>query len=169
MNNHWIQQYLRQHQDFPKSGVVFQWYGDLLRDPEGFHEVMGAFWERYQDYEIDTILGLESRGFIFAGVLAYELKVPFVLVRKCGKLPEPTIAQKFEREYGTDCFEMETKEVGRVLIIDDLLASGGSMHAACQLAQRVGGEVVEAATMLEIEELKGRDKLNVPYFSFFTL
>lgn len=169
MNNRWIQQYLQQHRDFPKSGVVFQWYGELLRDPMGFHEVMGAFWERYQDYEIDTILGLESRGFIFAGILAYEMEIPFVLVRKCGKLPEPTLAQKFEREYGTDCFEIEEQDVGRALIIDDLLASGGSMRAACQLVERVGGEVVEAATLLEIGALKGREKLNVPYFSFFKL
>lgn len=130
---------------------------------------MEAFVKRFQSYEFDMILGLESRGFIFAGILAYELKKPFLLVRKCGKLPEPTLMQKFEREYGTDCFEIQQCELQKVLIVDDLLASGGSMHAACQLAQRAGGEVVEATTLLEIEALKGRKKLTVPFYSFFKL
>lgn len=170
MDNEWIQQYIHHHEDFPQAGVTFRWYGDLLLDPDAMESVMAVFWERYEDHDVDAILGLESRGFIFGSILAYEMQVPFVPIRKCGKLPEPTFKAKFEREYGSACFEMEKEALengDRVLIIDDLLATGGSMRAACQLAMEAGAEIIEAATLLEVSSLQGKDRLEVPFFSLF--
>jgi len=170
MDNHWINQFISRQKDFPKSGVIFQWYGALLRDPSAFREVMEVFIKRYQDKKAEVVLGLESRGFIFGSILAYELSLPFVLVRKCGRLPEPTFTMKFEHEYGMDCFEMEQSALNpgqKILIIDDLLATGGSMEAACRLAKRAQADILEAASMLEITSLKGRSRLSEPYFSLF--
>lgn len=172
MNNSWIETYLITEKDFPKPGVTFKWCGPLLRDPQAFQQVVDAFLARYQDKPIDVILGLESRGFFFGSILAYQLSLPFVPVRKCGRLPQPTHRIEFEHEYATECFEIE-KEVltpqQKVLIIDDLLATAGSMVAACQLVEMAQATVFEATCLIELTALKGRDQLTVPFHSLFQI
>lgn len=172
MNNDWIKSYLSIRKDFPKPGVSFYWYGKLLRDPQAFHQVIQAFAGRYKDQKIDVILTIEARGFIFGSALAYALSLPLVLVRKCGRLPEVTHSQHFELEYGVDCLEVEKHALQpgqQVLILDDLLATGGSAEAASQLAKQAQAEVVEIACLLEMTTLEGKSNLSAPFFSLFQL
>ena len=129
-----------------------------------------AFADRYRDQKIDVILTIEARGFIFGSALAYELSLPLVLVRKCGRLPEETHFKHFELEYGADCLEVEKQALQpsqRVLILDDLLATGGSAEAASQLAKHAEAEVVEVACLLEMTTFQGRNTLSAPFFSLF--
>ncbi len=168
----WIKEYLRPAADFPEPGVTFLWYGPLLKDPAAFRRVIEAFAVRYRDTKIDAIAGCDARGFLFGGALAYELSVPFVIARKPGKLPGPTEVVGYELEYGSDALEMELesiKEGERVLIIDDVIATGGTIAAAVELVGRLGGEVIEVACMLEIKGLGGREAVKAPLFTLLSL
>ncbi len=153
---------IRNVPDFPKPGIQFKDITTLLLHGEAFKEIIDGWKERYAGQKVDAIVGAEARGFIFGAALAYAMELPFVPVRKPGKLPAETIAESFELEYGTDTLEVhvDALEKGdRVVLVDDLLATGGTMEAMCRLVERLGAEVVEIAFVVELPPLKGRDKL----------
>jgi adenine phosphoribosyltransferase len=148
--------------DFPKKGIVFRDITTLLENPESFRSSVDLLCERYRSHPIDKVASVESRGFIFGSVLAYRLGVGFVPVRKPGKLPFSTIKEVYQLEYGSDALEIHTDAVRpgeRVLIVDDLLATGGTVLAACKLVERLGGKVDGLAFLIELEFLHGRDRL----------
>lgn len=148
--------------NWPKPGIMFRDITTLLQDPEAFDYCIKKFKERYQHQNISKIAGIESRGFIFGSVLARELKLPFVLIRKKGKLPAETVAHEYQLEYGTDTIEIHKdaiEEGDNVLITDDLLATGGTMRAACDLVEKLGGKVFSCALVIDLPDLKGREKL----------
>ena len=157
-----LKSYIREVPDYPKPGILFYDITTLLKDPEGLRRVLDAFHERYQDKPIDKVVGMESRGFIFAPTLAYQLGAGFVPVRKPGKLPAETISESYELEYGTDSLEVHKDAIAkgeRVLIVDDLIATGGTAVATARLVEACGGEVVGFAFLVELTFLAGRDKL----------
>ena len=148
--------------DFPKPGIQFKDVTTLLGNAEAFREIIDGWKARYADRGITAIVGADARGFIFGGALAYAMGLPFVPVRKKGKLPAETIREEFALEYGTDTVEIHVDALSpadRVVLIDDLLATGGTMAAAAALVRRLGAEIVEAAFVIELPFLKGRDKL----------
>lgn len=168
----WIQDYLTPVADFPKPGVQFQWYANLLKDPKAFRLSIQAFAKRYKDTDLDAIVALDSRGFIFGAPLAYELGIPFVMIRKTGKLPRTVERVDYSLEYGKASFEIEVDSLesgDRVVIIDDVLATGGTALAAKELVERIGGIVVEAAFLIELPFLRGREKVKAPVFSLITM
>ncbi len=153
---------IRSIPDWPKKGVIFRDITTLIKDGEGFRETCDKLYDYYKDRDIDVIAGIESRGFIFGSVLAYKMGKGLVVLRKPGKLPAKTISQEYELEYGTDRIEMHLDAIrkgDRVLIVDDLLATGGTMEAAGKLIQKAGGKVVGCAFVIELPELKGKQKL----------
>lgn len=149
--------------DFPKPGIQFKDVTTLVKNGPAFREIIDGWVERYKDRGITAIVGAESRGFIFGAALAYAMGLPFVPARKPGKLPAETIWEEFELEYGTDRLEMHSDAVGKgdkVLLVDDLLATGGTMAAICKLVERLGAEIVEIVFVIELPPLKGRDKIS---------
>ena len=168
----WIRDYLTQTPDFPKKGINFLSYERLLADSEAFHKMILTFANRYQESNLDAVIGLDSRGFIFGAALAYELRVPFVMIRKAGKLPRQVERIDYEVEYGTNSFEIQVDKLqsgDRVVIIDDVLATGGTAHAAVELVERLGAEVVEFACLLEIPFLQGREKVARPVYTLLVV
>ncbi|KAJ3674345.1 hypothetical protein LUZ60_004961 [Juncus effusus] len=148
--------------DFPKPGVMFQDITTLLLDPKAFKDTIDLFVERYKDKDIKVVAGIEARGFIFGAPIALAIGAKFVPLRKPKKLPGEVISEEYSLEYGTDIMEMHVGAVqsgDRVLIIDDLVATGGTLGAAVKLIERVGAEVVECACVIELPELKGRERL----------
>lgn len=160
---------IRDVPDFPKPGIVFKDLSPVLQDPELFNGVVDAFAQRYAAMDIDRIAVVEARGFIYGSALAYRLGKGLALVRKPGKLPWRTAKHCYTLEYGEDCLEMHLDAVEpghRVLIVDDLLATGGTVNATAQLVQERGAQVVEAAFVVELSFLGGREKLGaVPSWS----
>jgi len=160
---------IRDIRDFPKPGILFRDITPVLRDPRLFAAVIDALAERYRPMGISKILAMESRGFVFAAPLAFAIGAGFVPLRKRGKLPYRTISESFSLEYGKDALEMheDAVEAGeRVIVIDDLLATGGTAAAAVRLARRKGAEVLEAGFVIELAGLRGRDRLkDVPVYS----
>jgi adenine phosphoribosyltransferase len=153
---------IRNVPDFPKPGIQFKDVTTLLRHPDAMQYIVDTWKARYADAGIDAIVGVEARGFIFGAPLAMAMKVPFVLARKKGKLPAETISEEFALEYGTDIIEMHVDALTagqRVVIIDDLLATGGTVEAVARLVTRLGAAVHEAAFVVELPPLKGREKL----------
>lgn len=153
---------IRVIENFPTEGISFKDITTLLMDAEALHECINQMAERFKDIKVDMIVGPESRGFIFATPLAYLLKTGFVPVRKPGKLPGETIKHEYSLEYGTDSLEIHKdaiKKGQKVLIVDDLLATGGTMSATAKLVEKLGGEVVGLGFLIELSDLKGRDKL----------
>jgi adenine phosphoribosyltransferase len=156
--------------DFPKEGIQFRDITTLLKDAQGFRQTVDAFVNRYQTMSIDMVAGIESRGFIIAGAIACLLGKGFIPIRKPGKLPAETYRRNYQLEYGTDAIEMHRDAVTpgmRVLMVDDLLATGGTMKAACELVEIAGGTVVECAFIVDLPDLQGREKLEG--YSVFTL
>lgn len=150
---------IRSIPDFPKPGILFRDITTLLKDPAAFRFVIDELAERYRDRRIDAIAGIESRGFIFGAALAAQLGCGFIPIRKPGKLPAPTVSAEYSLEYGTDKIEMHVDAVSpgmRVLLIDDLLATGGTMKAACELVEKTGGAVAECCFIIELGGLEGR-------------
>ncbi len=148
--------------NWPIKGVMFRDITTILQDAEAFRYIIDEFYERYKDKNIDKIVGIDSRGFIFGSVLAYKLNVGFVPVRKKGKLPYKTIQAEFEKEYGKDVVEMHIdaiKSSERVVIIDDLIATGGTIQAAIELVEKVGGDIIECAFVIGLPDLKGMEKI----------
>ncbi len=153
---------IRDIPDFPKKGIIFKDITTLLSDGEGFAYSIDLMEKRYLDKKIDKIIGIESRGFIFGAALAYKLGCGFIPVRKPGKLPYDSIKEDYSLEYGKNTLEIHTdalKEGERVVIIDDLLATGGTAKAAAKLVSRLKGNIISIDFLVELEFLKGRDKL----------
>ena len=147
--------------DFPKPGILFYDITTLLKDPKGFATLIDALAQYYIDKEIDLVLGIEARGFIFGPALAYRLNAGFVPVRKPKKLPGPTARVTYDLEYGSDTLEihLDAIEPGqRVVLVDDLLATGGTMEATIKLVQQLGGEIAGLGFAIELDFLKGRDR-----------
>ncbi|OGC69975.1 adenine phosphoribosyltransferase [candidate division WWE3 bacterium RIFOXYC1_FULL_39_7] len=157
-----IKSKIRTIPDWPKKGIMFRDITTLLKDPEGFKLCMDDFCRRYKDEKIDLIAGVEARGFVLGGALASMLGVGFVPIRKKGKLPAEVEQETYEKEYGPDILEIHKDAVEkgqRVLIMDDLLATGGTAVAAINLIEKLGGEVVEFAFIVNLPELGGHTKL----------
>ncbi|ACM21675.1 adenine phosphoribosyltransferase [Geotalea daltonii FRC-32] len=155
---------IRDIPDFPKKGIIFKDITTLLSDAASYQRMIDLLSHRYIGKRIDKVVGVEARGFIIGAALAYKLGAGIVLVRKPGKLPSETFKKTYDLEYGTDTLEMHTdaiKKGERVLIADDLLATGGTMSAVVDMVDSMGGELVECCFMAELEFLNGRTKLPV--------
>lgn len=153
---------IRNIPDYPKKGIQFKDITTAIKQPETFKEIIDLFVKHYQGKQIDYVVGIESRGFIFASVLAYHLNCGFVPIRKSGKLPADVIAQEYQLEYGTDKIEIHTDALNkgdRVVIIDDLLATGGTTLAAAELVNKTGATISGFAFMIELKDLNARKKL----------
>lgn len=153
---------IRDIPDFPKPGIIFKDITPLLGNGQLFSKTIDLLAERYRGQKIDTVLGIESRGFIVGSALAYRLGAGFCIVRKPGKLPYETHRASYELEYGTDSLEIHTDAIrpqARVIIADDLIATGGTAAATAQLVSKLGGVVVECAFVIELAFLNGREKL----------
>ncbi|NLJ80308.1 MAG: adenine phosphoribosyltransferase [Firmicutes bacterium] len=148
--------------DFPKQGVSFKDITTLLKDGAALRETILKFADHFSTQEIDMIIGVESRGFILGAPLAYEMGLGFTLIRKPGKLPGEILAVEYDLEYGTDCLEIHTDSFPagtKVLVVDDLLATGGTIWAATELIRKLGGEIEGLAFLIELCYLRGRDRL----------
>lgn len=157
-----LEEYVRSIPDFPEKGIIFRDVTSVLQDAEGFHLAIDTMQELVKDMDYDVVVGAESRGFIFGAPIAYNNKKPFVLIRKKGKLPCETISENYELEYGTATIEIHKDAIKpgqKVLIVDDLIATGGTTEAMAKLVERLGGEVTGMVFMIELAGLKGRDKL----------
>ena len=153
---------IRDVADFPHKGILFRDITTALKEPETLRMMVDYLCEQFKDEKIDYVAGIESRGFIFGMPMAYKLNAGFVPIRKPNKLPAMTYSQSYELEYGTDMIEIHADAVGpgsRVLIVDDLLATGGTAEAACKLVRKTGAQLVGIAFLIELEALKGRQKL----------
>ena len=162
MNLEHLKKLIREVPDFPKPGILFYDITTLLKDPAGLRTVIDALGDRYQGAGVAQVLGVEARGFIFAPALAYALGAGFVPVRKPKKLPAKAIREEYQLEYGTDALEIHEDAVQkgqRVLIVDDLLATGGTAAATARLVEKLGGVVAGFGFVVELDFLKGREKL----------
>jgi len=163
-------QHIRSIPDFPKKGIVFRDITTLLKNPRAFSAAVDALADHFNNSGANIIVGPESRGFIFGAALAYKMKLSFVPVRKPGKLPAETVSETYLLEYGSDTIEMHkdaVKSGDKVLLIDDLLATGGTMEAACRLVEKLGGIIVGIGFLIELSFLPGREKLRK--YPVFTL
>lgn len=164
-----LKNYIRDIPDFPKEGIIFKDITPLWKDKDAFSQTIDIIGERYKNHQIDVVVGVEARGFIVGAPVAYKLGVGFVPMRKPGKLPYKTTSVSYELEYGIDTIQMHEDGVNpgeRVLIVDDLLATGGTARAMCKLVEQAGGKVVELAFIVELTFLHGKDKLkDWPVFS----
>ena len=157
-----LKKLVRDVPDFPIKGIIFKDITTLVKDPKGFDYTLSELYNLSKNKGITKVIGIESRGFIFGGALANKLGVGFVPIRKPGKLPADTIKQTYELEYGTDSIEIhkDALESGdKVLIHDDLLATGGTMEAACKLVEKLGADVRQISFVIELDFLNGREKL----------
>ena len=157
-----IEDYVRSIPDFPEEGIIFRDVTSVLQDADGLHLAISSMEDKIRDWDFDVVVGPESRGFIFGVPIAYNLHKPFVPVRKKGKLPCETVSVEYELEYGSAVLEMHKDSIKpgqKVVIIDDLMATGGTIEAIVKLIRELGGEVVGSVFLMELKGLKGRDKL----------
>ena len=157
-----IEEYVRSIPDFPEEGIIFRDVTSVLQDPDGLKLAIDEMIHLLDGVEFDLIAGTESRGFIFGVPIAYELGKAFIPVRKKGKLPCETVSAEYELEYGTACIEIHKDSIKpgqKVVIVDDLIATGGTIEAAIKLVEQLGGEVVKVIFLMELAGLKGREKL----------
>lgn len=157
-----LRDYIRNIPDFPKSGILFRDITTLLKDKKAYKLAVNTLVSRYKDKKIDVVVAVEARGFILGGVIAYKLGAGFVPVRKKGKLPAKTNSVTYNLEYGTDTLEIHhdaIKPNDKVLIVDDLLATGGTVKAATDLVKQLQGKIAGIAFLIELTELKGKEKL----------
>ena len=157
-----LKDYVRSIPDFPEPGIIFRDVTSVLQDAEGFKLAIDSMIETLKDVDFDVIVGTESRGFIFGVPIAYAMGKPFVLIRKKGKLPCETIEQTYDLEYGTATIEMHRDSIKpgqKVVLVDDLIATGGTVEAAIKLIEQLGGEVVKVIFLMELAGLKGRERL----------
>ena len=167
-----IKSKIRTIENYPIKGVMFRDITTLLKDPEGLRDSINKLVDRYKDLNIDKIAAIESRGFIIGAPLAYLLNVGLVLIRKPGKLPAETIDQDYKLEYGTDRIEVHTDAIEKgekVLIVDDLIATGGTAEAAVRLVQKMKGDIVECCFIIDLPDIGGRDRLENMGQKVFTL
>jgi len=158
----YLKEKIRDLPDWPEKGVIFRDITPVLEDPESFKTAIDSLYDLVRDLDFSKIVAVESRGFIFGGALAYKMGKGFVIVRKPGKLPCETISHSYELEYGKDTIEMHKDAVKpgeKVLVLDDLIATGGSAEATAKLVEKLGGKVTAFAFLIELESLKGRDKI----------
>ena len=158
----YVRQAVRQVPDFPKPGILFLDITTATKDAKSLNLMIEFLYEKFKDEKVDYVAGIESRGFIFGAPLACKLGAGFVPIRKPNKLPAETIKESYSLEYGTDTIEMHADAIkagDRVLIIDDLLATGGTAVAACNLVKKVGADVIATAFIIELDPLKGREKI----------
>ncbi len=167
-----LKEYIRDIPDFPEKGILFRDISPALESPEAFRWISDKLTERYSSYDIDKIAGIEARGFIFGSVLAYRLKKGFIPVRKPGKLPGETVSESYSLEYGKSTLEIQVDAVTkgeRFLVLDDLLATGGTAAAASKLLEKAGGKVVEIVSIIELTSLNGKALLSgVPFHSLIS-
>ena len=157
-----IEDYVRSIPDFPEPGIIFRDVTSILQDADGLKLAIDSMQECLKDTEVDVIVGTESRGFMFGVPIAYNLHKPFVPVRKKGKLPCETVSRSYDLEYGSATIEMHRDSIKpgqKVAVIDDLIATGGTVEAAVKLIEELGGEVVKIVFLMELAGLKGREKL----------
>lgn len=162
---------LRKFPNFPSEGILFEDFLPIFANPDLFAKLLEAFKLHLKDVKVDYIVGLESRGFLFGPALALQLNAGFIPVRKPGKLPGPTLSASFQKEYGSDVFEIQEgviPEGSTVIIVDDILATGGSASAAGELVTKAGGKILEYLFVMELDFLKGRDKLSAPVFTLLS-
>ena len=158
-----LEEYVRSIPDFPEKGIIFRDVTSVLQDADGLKLAIDTMQEKIEDLDFDVVAGPESRGFIFGTPLAYNNHKPFVLIRKKGKLPCETVEMEYDLEYGTATIEMHKdsiKKGQKVLIVDDLIATGGTTEAMIKLIESLGGEVVGVVVLIELAGLKGREKIN---------
>ncbi len=161
-NEHWITRLVRDIPDYPQPGVTFRDITPLLGDAEGFTNSITELVHRFADVTVDRVLGMEARGFIVAAPVAYRMGAGFIPVRKAGKLPWAVVREEYQLEYGSDKLEIHRDAIHpgeRILVIDDVLATGGTAAATCRLVEALGGVVVGLGFLLEIEALCGRERL----------
>jgi adenine phosphoribosyltransferase len=157
-----LRRLIRDVPDFPKPGILFRDITPLLQDPAGLSLAVEFMTQPFRDQHIDIVVGAESRGFIFGTAVARNLSAGFVPIRKPGKLPAKKLTMTYALEYGTDTLEIHADAIRkgqRVLMVDDLLATGGTMKACCELVEKVGGDIVAVAILIELAELQGREQL----------
>ena len=157
-----LEEYVRSIPDFPEEGIIFRDVTSVLQDADGLRLAIDSMQELLKDVDFDVVVGAESRGFVFGTPIAYNLKKPFVLVRKKVKLPRETVSMEYELEYGSATVEMHKDSIKpgqKVVLIDDLIATGGTIEAAAKLVELLGGEVVKMVFLMELAGLKGREKL----------
>ena len=157
-----LKDYIRDIQDFPKPGIVYKDITPLLQSPEATKRTVQALLDLLKNYQIDKVVGIESRGFFFATLLAAKLDAGFIPVRKPGKLPYETHRESYSLEYGEDVLEIHADAIQRgekILIHDDVLATGGTAAAACKLVEKMGGEIVQCNFLMDLEFLNGKQKL----------
>ncbi len=157
-----LEEYVRSIPDFPEEGIIFRDVTSVLQDADGLHLAIDTMQEKIKDLEYDVIAGPESRGFIFGMPIAYNNNKPFVLIRKAGKLPCETVSVDYDLEYGKATIEMHkdsVKKGQKVLIVDDLIATGGTTEAMVKLVESLGGEVVGIVVLMELAGLKGRERI----------
>ena len=157
-----LEDFIRDIPDFPRPGILFRDITPLLQDAQAFRYVIGRFAQQYAGRNIDAVMGIEARGFLLAAPLAFHMGKPLVPVRKVGKLPFETHRVQYALEYGDDAVEVHTDAISdghRVLVVDDLLATGGTLEAGARLVEETGGKVVGLAVLIELTELAGREHL----------
>ena len=158
-----IKSKVRSIPDWPIKGVIFRDITTLLEDPKAFKAICSIFYDRYVNEKVDKIVGIDARGFLFGAVLAYELDIGFIPIRKKGKLPYKTISESYTLEYGEETIEIHEDAItsgDRVVIIDDLMATGGTIAASAALVEKLGGDILECAFVIELPDLKGREKMD---------
>jgi len=157
-----LKETIRSIKDWPIKGVIFRDLTTLMQDPAAFRESCDILYERYKDMNIDKIVGIDARGFVFGAVLAYKLDIGFIPVRKKGKLPWKTIQKTYSLEYGEDTIEIHEDAIEKgekVIIVDDLIATGGTIGATVKLVKQLGADIIECAFVVELPDLKGRDQI----------
>ena len=157
-----LEEYVRSIPDFPEPGIIFRDVTSILQDADGLQLAIDSIQEKLKDVDVDVIAGTESRGFIFGVPVAYNLHKPFVPIRKKGKLPCETVSAKYDLEYGSAEIEMHKDSIKpgqKVVVVDDLIATGGTIEAAIKLIESLGGEVVKVLFLMELAGLNGREKL----------
>jgi adenine phosphoribosyltransferase len=157
-----IQEAIRSIPNFPKKGIIFKDITTLLKDGDLFAEAVDYMYDHYRNVDINLVAGIEARGFILGAALAYKMNIGFIPIRKPGKLPAKTIKETYNLEYGTDKLEMHQDAIAKnenVLLVDDLLATGGSAQAACRLIERAGGIIIGIAFLIELAFLNGKNKI----------
>jgi adenine phosphoribosyltransferase len=167
-----IKSKIRTIPNWPKQGIMFRDITTLLKDNKGMEKVFEILVNRYKDKEIESVAGVEARGFVLGGILANKLGVGFVPIRKKGKLPYEVVREEYDLEYGKDSIEVHKdaiKQGEKVLVIDDLIATGGTALAACNLVKKLGGKVHECCFVVDLPDLKGKEKLERAGYSVFTI
>jgi adenine phosphoribosyltransferase len=167
-----IKNKIRTVPNWPKDGIMFRDITTLLKDKEGYNHLIKLLVERYKGMEIDVVAGIESRGFITGSVLAHQLGLGFVPIRKPGKLPAETVSEEYELEYGKDKIEIHKDAISegmKVLLVDDLIATGGTALAACNLIKKLGGEIVECSFIVDLPDIGGKKKLLDNGYKVFNL